>query len=63
MDGSRIYAVTAAGSVREADPDQLTSDEHVVLANSPDEARARAQAYFPRLAADDAPDQADAPSL
>jgi hypothetical protein len=58
LDGVRAYAVTAAGSVREADPTQLTSDEHVLLAASPDEARARAQAYFARLAAEaTAPDE------
>jgi hypothetical protein len=58
MDGLRAYAVTAAGSVREADPAQLTSDEHVVLAASSAEALARALAHFARLAAEaTAPDE------
>ena len=60
MDGLRVYAVTAAGSVREADPDQLTSDEHVLLAASAEEARERAQAYFARLVADAASPDEDA---
>jgi hypothetical protein len=47
----QAYAVTAAGSVRSATAETaLTSDEHVVLARSPAEARQLAAAYFARVA-------------